>query len=105
MSVDFRKTWLIINTLLCWQAHADDTIKVTVTATGKAMAVGYQVEGARLGGLGKTYSGQGPVNKKYSFGYRKYALGADIACGSIILSKNSMVKLVSKGEQCYTEVN
>ena len=105
MNMDFRKTLITISALFCLQAHADDMIKVTVVATEKAMAVGYQVEGKRVGGLGKTYSGKGPVNKKYSFGYRKHPIGADISCGSIILSKSSKVKLITKGEQCYTEIN
>lgn len=105
MKMDFRTTLISISTLFCWQAYADDMIKVTVVATEKAMAVGYQVEGKRVGGLGKSYSGNGPVNKKYSFGYRKTPIGADIPCGSLVLSKNSKVKLITKGNQCYMEVN
>ena len=105
MKMDFRTALITISTLFFWQAHAEDMIKVTVIATGKAMAVGYQVEGKRVGGLGKSYSGKGPVNKKYSFGYRKHPIGADISCGSLTLGKSSNVKLVTNGEQCYTEIN
>ena len=85
---------------------ADDLIQITVTATDKAAAVGYLVEGKKTGGLGRTYSGKGPVNKEYSFGYRKRAIGgSDISCGTLILNKNSKVQLVTQGDQCHSVVN
>jgi hypothetical protein len=96
----------IIASIGSFYVFAEDTIRITVIATDKAAAVGYLVEGKRTGGLGKTYSGQGPVNKKYSFGYRKSAFsGSDISCGSLVLNKSSEVKLVVKGERCISVVN
>lgn len=91
-------------TLCSWHVFAEDIIRVTVTATDRAVAVGYLVEGKKLGGLGKSYTGTGPINKKYSFGYRTNPIGSDIPCGSILLNKHSKVKLVTKGEHCYTVV-
>ena len=105
MKMDFRKVFVIISSLCFGQVFGNDMIQITVTATEKAMAVGYQVEGKKLGGLGKSYSGQGPINKKYLFGYRKSAMGRDITCGSLILDKDSEVKLITKGEQCQIVVS
>ncbi|RUR07230.1 hypothetical protein ELY15_12365 [Legionella sp. km772] len=105
--MNFIKTLLaLFVTLFSGQNFADDLIEITVVATDKAMAVGYLVEGKKLGGLGKTYSGKGPVNKQYFFGYRKNALsGRDISCGSVVLNKSTKVQLVTKGKQCYAIVN
>lgn len=107
MKMNFMKTSIaLFATLFSYQIFAEDLIEITVTATDKAMAVGYQVEGKKLGGLGKRYSGKGPINKEYFFGYRKNALsGRDIPCGSVILNKSTKVQLVTKGDHCYTVVN
>lgn len=91
--------------LSCGQVFASDRIQVKVVAKCKAMAVGYLVEGERLGGLGKSYTGKGPINKKYRFGYRKHPIGADIPCGTITLNKNSEVELITKDDLCYTVVH
>lgn len=96
----------IIASLSSYHLFAGDTIQVTVTAIDKAAAVGFLVDGRRIGGLGKTYSGHGPINKKYSFGYRTSAFsGVDIPCGSTVLNKNSKVKLIIKEGQCHSLVN
>ena len=107
MKMNFIKTLLdLFVTVFSGYSFADDIIEVTVEATDKALAVGYQVEGKKLGGLGKTYSGKGPVNKQYFFGYRKSVMsGRDISCGSVVLNKSTKVQLVTKGEKCYTVVN
>jgi hypothetical protein len=107
MKRNFIKTSIaVFGTLSSLHVFADDLIQITVIATDKAAAVGYLVEGKKTGGLGSTYSGKGPVNKEYSFGYRKRVLGGtDISCGTLILNKNSKVQLVTHGEQCHTLVN
>ncbi len=107
MRMNFIKTLLIFYISgFSSYSFADEVIEVTVIATDKAGAVGYLVEGKKLGGLGKTYSGKGPVNRQYFFGYRQNVLtGRDIPCGSVILNKNTKVQLVTKGERCYTVVN
>ena len=107
MKRNFVKTFIaFFITVFACNSFADDVIEVTVIATDKAMAVGYLVEGKKLGGLGKSYSGKGPVNREYFFGYRKNPFnGRDISCGSIVLKKNTKVQLVTKGEQCITVVN
>lgn len=107
MNMNFLKINAVVIASLCsFQVIATSTIQVTVMATDKAAAVGYLVEGKRLGGLGKSYLGHGPVNKKYSFGYRKSAFsGVDISCGSQVLNKDSKVQLVVNGEECHSVVN
>lgn len=107
MNKNFIKIILgLIGSLCSLQLVAEDTIRVTVIATDQAAAVGYLVEGKRTGGLGKSYSGHGPINKIYSFGYRKSAFrGNDIPCGSLVLNKSSEVKLVVKGDRCYSVIN
>ncbi len=107
MKMNFIKIFIaFFITVFTCHAFADDLIEITVIATDKAMAVGFLVEGKKLGGLGKTYSGKGPVNREYFFGYRKNVFrGSDIPCGSSVLNKNSKVQLVTKGGSCYTIVN
>lgn len=102
MSMNFTKAWVLsLSFFFTANGFAEDIIEITVTMADKAAAVGYLVEGKRVGGLGKSYSGKGPVHKIYSFGYRKNALtGADIPCGSLTLDKNTKVTLVTQGEQC-----
>ncbi len=84
------------------QALADDTIRVHVKTNEKtAAALGFTVDGKRAGTRGKSYLGKGPVNREYVFGYRKNsALGPDVLCGSQVLSKDSIVTLVTAGERC-----
>ena len=80
-------------------------IEVKVVATEKAAAVGYLVEGKSSGGLGAAYSGRGPSNKRYKFGYRKKLFGEDITCGIAVLNKSTKVQIVVKGDSCYTIYN
>ncbi|MCW8387705.1 hypothetical protein OQJ15_15455 [Fluoribacter dumoffii] len=89
------------------QAIANETIKVQVkTKEATAAALGFTVEGKKSGARGKSYSGKGPVNKVYVFGYRKNsAFGPDILCGSHKLTKDSIVTLVTTGNHCSIEVN
>lgn len=87
-------------------AFAANTINVTVmTNDQSAAAIGYVVNGKKSGGTGKSYEGMGPVNGKYSFGYRRNsAQGKDIPCGSHVLKRNSQVFLVAKGNRCRSIV-
>lgn len=88
-------------TLFSLQAFAEDTIKISVkTKEATASALGYTVEGKDHGGPGKSYTGKGPKNKKYSFGYRKRAKGTNISCGDLTLTKDSTVNLITKGKSC-----
>mgnify|MGYP006892798464 FL=1 len=88
-------------------AFADDTIKVQVkTDEQTAAALGFIVDGKKSGARGKSYSGKGPANKVYVFGYRKNsAFGKDIMCGSQKLAKDSTVTLVTTGEHCTIQVD
>lgn len=99
-------TVAVFAALSFFQVFAADTIQITVTASDKAAAVGFLVDGKKTGGIGSTYSAKGPVNKAYFFGYRKRVIGGtDIPCGTLILNKNSKVQLVTKGDQCYSVLN
>lgn len=84
------------------QAFAADTIKINVKTNEKtAQGIGYSVGGVESGGAGQSYSGTGPKNGTYEFGYRTTAgKGDDIPCGSLKLTKNSNVALVVKGRKC-----
>ena len=96
----------LIITLVTLQALAANTITITVNTTEKsAAAVGYSVEGKELGGTGKSYTGKGPMNKKYVFGYRKSSVkGFDVSCGALTLTKNSHVSLITKGGKCRSVI-
>ena len=84
---------------------AEKIIKVTVkTSEHSAIAIGYSVLGKSAGTLGSSYSGKGPIGKKYSFGYRKKIKGADIDCGDITLKKDSVITLVTKDNKCVSVV-
>ncbi|MCW8409388.1 hypothetical protein OQJ13_10420 [Legionella sp. PATHC035] len=89
------------------QAIAKDTITVQVKTDEKtAAALGFTVEGKKSGARGKSYSGKGPANKVYIFGYRKNsAFGPDILCGSQKLAKDSIVTLVTTGDHCSIEID
>lgn len=93
----------VIVILFSLQAFAEDTIKVTVSATDKtAAALGFTVDGKKSGGPGASYSGEGPKNKEYHFGYRKDNVkGPNIPCGSLTLTENSNVTLTTDGEKCH----
>lgn len=83
-----------------------NTINVTVTTNDQTAAgIGYAVNGKKIGGAGKTYTGKGPINSNYSFGYRKNsAQGKDVSCGSHRLTKDSHVFLIAKGNKCRSIV-
>ncbi|TAL64074.1 MAG: hypothetical protein EPN84_04145 [Legionella sp.] len=85
-------------------AANDIQIKVEIKENSAA-AVGFMVEGQSFGGMGKSFSGKGPKNKKYIFGFRKNSIiGTDIRCGELILNKNSRVILRVKGNKCVSKV-
>ncbi|AYK03148.1 hypothetical protein [Legionella sainthelensi] len=83
-----------------------NTINVTVTTNDPTAAgIGYAVNGKKIGGSGKSYTGKGPINSTYSFGYRKNApQSKDISCGSHRLTKDSQVYLIAKGNKCRSIV-
>jgi len=91
-------------TLYSAQILANDRIKINVEIKNDSVAaIGYTVEGKSFGGMGRSYLGVGPKNKKYVFGVRKHSvLGADIRCGEITLRKNSTVVLEIKGDKCIS---
>lgn len=86
------------------QAFAEDEIEITVSTEEKsAAAIGYTVEGKASGGPGKSYTGKGPINKEYVFGYRKDSKdGEDIRCGVVTLTKNTHITLVTDEGGCHT---
>lgn len=96
--------WIIASALIFQVAiaHATDYIKVRVqTAVSNAAAIGFKANGIEQGGLGRTYSGWGPKNEQYHFGYREdHAFGHNVDCGSLFLIKNETVTLVKDGEHC-----
>lgn len=98
--------WVLI-TLVSVQVYADDKIKISVdTGEQSVAAIGFTVDGRNSGGPGKSYTGKGPKNKEYKFGYRKDLLrGTDIPCGRATLSKDSHVTLVVKEDTCSHVVN
>lgn len=95
----------VIIALFSVQAFAADPIKINVKTNEKtAQGIGYSVDGEESGGAGKSYSGTGPKNKLYKFGYRTTAQGEDIRCGTVKLTKNSNVTLVVKRGKCHSVV-
>ena len=71
-----------------------------------AAGIGYTIGGKESGGAGKSYVGTGQKNKSYAFGYRKdSANGANIRCGSLNLTKDSKVSLITKNGKCSSHVN
>ena len=84
-----------------------DTIKVTVSidAKEKAAGIGYSVDGKAFGGSGSSYSGVGPSNKVYSFGYRKdLKTSKDVPCGTLTLNQDSKVALTVDGQGCHSQL-
>jgi hypothetical protein len=81
------------------------TIRV-MTRDSTAAAIGFTVNGKESGGAGKLYTGNGPSNQKYSFGFRKTSVnGKNIRCGSLTLNKNSTIVLVKKGNRCHSAIS
>jgi hypothetical protein len=93
-------------TLFSFQTYADDTIRITVkTSENAAAGIGYSVGGKNSGTLGKSYTGKGTKNQEYAFGYRKNSImGTDIKCGSITLTKDTTITLVTQGDKCLSVV-
>lgn len=94
-------------TLISLQTFAGDKITITVKTSEKTAAgIGYSVGGKESGGSGKSYSGKGPINQRYKFGYRKNSIhGPNIPCGALTLIKNSSIILVTKGNKCQSVIN
>lgn len=94
-------------TLFSLQSFAENKITVHVqTSEQSAAGIGYSVRGKQSGSPGKSHSGQGPINEKYLFGYRKNsALGPNILCGSLVLTESSSITLVTKGDKCESVLN
>jgi hypothetical protein len=92
----------IFVTLFSFQAYAADVIKVTVkTNERNAVAIGFTVDSREFGTLGKSYSGKGPVNKEYRFGYKKDSLfGDNVDCGSLTLTRDSTIVLMNQNDKC-----
>ncbi|CAM2812615.1 hypothetical protein [Legionella worsleiensis] len=89
--------------LFAAQVFAADTIKVTVKTTEKnAIAIGFTVDHKEYGTLGKSYTGRGPKDKVYYFGFRKDSiLGENVSCGSLTLTQPSTVVLMMQENKCY----
>lgn len=86
--------------LLSLQSNAE-TIQVKVNTKEKNVAaLGFSVEGRESGSPGRFYSGKGPKNKEYRFGYRRALYSKNITCGSLVLTKDSLITLVIKEDQC-----
>lgn len=93
-------------TLNSWALHAQDTVRVTVHSKDDAtFGVGFSVNGKVAGAIGKSYTGLGPKNQKYLFGYRRSALyGKNISCGSLTLTEDSVITLVIKDNKCVSTI-
>lgn len=85
---------------------AEDTVRVTVKSSDEAtFGVGFSVNGKVAGAIGKSYTGTGPKNQKYLFGYRKKAIyGKNISCGSMVLTQDSIITLTLKEDKCVISV-
>jgi len=96
----------IVITLISLQATAADVIKVTVKTKEKnAVAVGFKVDGRETGTLGKSFTGKGPINKEYSFGYKKDSLFGDkVPCGFLTLQQDSTVTMVYQDDHCISVI-
>ena len=101
-----RATSCMILSLLTLQAFAEQITVSVTTNDPTAAAIGYTVEGKESGGSGKSYTGHGPSNQTYAFGFRKTSVkGKNISCGSAVLTKNSNVTLVTKGNRCHSIIS
>ncbi|MDR3442054.1 MAG: hypothetical protein P4L65_03465 [Legionella sp.] len=95
-------------TLLSLQTFAaGKRISVSVqTAERSAAGIGFSVNGRNTGGAGRSFTGKGPQNSRYLFGFRQNSVsGKNVACGSLTLNKNSRVTLVYKGGRCRSVLN
>lgn len=94
----------ILFTLFSLHAFSENIIRITVKTSEHSVAgIGYLVDGQRSGAIGKSYTGKGIKNKKYIFGYRKNSItGANVSCGSRVLTKDTTVTLVTKGDKCLS---
>lgn len=90
--------------LSAMQTFAGETIKVTVkTKDKKAAAIGFSVEKKESGSLGKSYTGKGPKDKEYQFGYKLDSVfGPSVYCGALVLTQNSVVNLIKQDGQCQS---
>lgn len=96
----------LIISLFSLQSFASNTIRINVnTNEPKSAALGFSVDGKKAGGVGRSFSGSGPANKTYLFGYRtRVPHRTNVSCGSQVLTKDSTVTLVSKGNRCQSIV-
>lgn len=96
----------LIIALFSLQSFASKIIRVNIrTNEPKAAALGFSVDGRKAGGVGKSFSGRGPVNRTYLFGYRtKAPQRTNVSCGSHVLTKDSTVTLITKGNHCQSIV-
>lgn len=96
----------LIITLFSLHSFAANTIRVNVrTGIQAASALGFSVDGTRAGSLGRSFSGRGPANRTYLFGYRTKAPNRkNVSCSSHVLTRNSTVTLVAKGSRCQSIV-
>ncbi|MCL9685865.1 hypothetical protein [Legionella maioricensis] len=101
------KIFIGIITLFSVPAFAEKAISITVKTNEKsAFAIGYFVGGEAKGSMGKSYSGKGPKNKKYIFGYRKnFIHGDNVYCGTQILTQDSKITLITDGAKCRIVIN
>lgn len=92
----------VLLSLITSQAFSTDTINITVNTKEKdVIAIGYSVNGNKFGALGNSFSGKGPINQEYQFGYKKDSIfGEDVSCGSLTLNQDSKVILVKTNNQC-----
>ncbi|KTD51368.1 hypothetical protein [Legionella quateirensis] len=99
-----KRLGCIFISLFSIHAFAADTIKITVKTMEKnAVAIGFTVDKKEFGTLGKSYSGRGPKDKEYNFGYKKDSLfGDNINCGSLTLTQDSTIVLMVQDNKCYS---
>lgn len=89
-----------------FSSYAEQNIRITVkTNANDISGLGYIVEGKKIGGRGDSYSGNGPINKQYKFGYRtRLPFLTDISCGTQTLTRDSTIILVTDGKNCHSIV-
>lgn len=97
--------------LLCLVANSY-AIQVSVRASSPAVsALGFQVNGKKYGGMGKSYSKSGLPSGSYQFGVRiNGVFGTDVPClakgkKAISLSKDTNAILNYSNNRCTVQVN
>jgi len=96
----------IVLAIFTFSAFAEEITVSVATNDPTAAAIGFTVNGKESGGAGKSYTGNGPSNQKYSFGFRKKSVrGKNIRCGSLKLTKNSNIVLTKKGNRCHCTIS